>query len=289
MASYKSYDSPEWEKRIREACEKHQTMFSACKALNMPYTSFKKYAEKFGCWEANPGRIGMTRSISECDKLAKIPIEEILQGLHPYYSYGHLKRRLLRRNILKNECELCHITEWKGKKLVMHMDHIDGNNRNHKRENLRMLCPNCHSQTPTYSGKDRTNVNYYKLSESEIKNAVESSFTYEEVYRKLNVYGHLGSAEKLKNQIHRTPYQLMKKQKLEKKENVWVEEVRRRNVAAIERNADLVLKVRDSGIDFSKFGWVGQVAKLLNKQPQKVNVWMKRYAQDIYENAFKRK
>jgi selenophosphate synthetase-related protein len=81
----------------------------------------------------------------------------------------------------------------------------------------------------------------------------------------------------------------MKKQKLEKKENVWVEEVRRRNVAAIERNADLVLKVRDSGIDFSKFGWVGQVAKLLNKQPQKVNVWMKRYAQDIYENAFKRK
>jgi hypothetical protein len=40
--------------------------------------------------------------------------------------------------------------DWMGQKLVLELDHIDGNKRNDERKNLRMLCPNCHSQTETY-------------------------------------------------------------------------------------------------------------------------------------------
>ena len=152
MASYKSYDNPEWEKRIREACEQNKTMRIACKTLNIPYISFKRYAQKFGCWKPNQYRIGVKRDASEFN--TKFPLDEILQGLHPYYQYGHLKDRLIRAGILKNECEECHIREYNNKPIVMHMDHIDGNNRNHRRENLRMLCPNCHSQTETFAGKN---------------------------------------------------------------------------------------------------------------------------------------
>lgn len=43
---------------------------------------------------------------------------------------------------------------WNGKPLVFHLDHIDGDQNNNKRENNRMLCPNCHSQTPTYAGRN---------------------------------------------------------------------------------------------------------------------------------------
>jgi 5-methylcytosine-specific restriction endonuclease McrA len=44
--------------------------------------------------------------------------------------------------------------EWSDKKINMELDHIDGNRTNHKLENLRMLCPNCHSQTDTYRAKN---------------------------------------------------------------------------------------------------------------------------------------
>lgn len=290
MANYK-YDNSEWEIRIRKACNDYLSMSLACKSLGMSYAMFKKYAEKFGCWKPNPGRRGMFRSIDEYNKRS-ISLEEILQGLHPYYPYGALKQRLLKNRVLKNECQICNITEWNGKKIVMHMDHIDGNKRNHRLENLRMICPNCHSQTPTYAGKKRPDMDYRnKLTELQIKNAVESSFTYKEVYCKLNIFNCFGNMRALKKQIRSTPYQLMKKpkQKYEKKKNRWAEEVQRRNIAAIDRNADLVLKVRNSNIDFSKFGWVGKVAQILNKKPQKINMWMKKYVPDIYENAFKRK
>ena len=44
--------------------------------------------------------------------------------------------------------------EWNDKKINMELDHIDGNRTNHKLKNLRMLCPNCHSQTDTYRAKN---------------------------------------------------------------------------------------------------------------------------------------
>lgn len=56
-----------------------------------------------------------------------------------------------------NKCFECGIkNEWNNKSLVLHVDHIDGDSDNCKPENLRLLCPNCHSQTPTYCG-GRTN------------------------------------------------------------------------------------------------------------------------------------
>ena len=50
------------------------------------------------------------------------------------------------------QCLFCGLgPEWQGKPLVLHMDHIDGNRKNNKEENLRWLCPNCHSQTETFA------------------------------------------------------------------------------------------------------------------------------------------
>jgi len=66
-----------------------------------------------------------------------------------------------RRRILSDQngcCLFCNINEWQGKNIVLALDHIDGNNKNNARENLRFLCPNCHSQTPTWGFKKRQNV-----------------------------------------------------------------------------------------------------------------------------------
>ncbi len=53
------------------------------------------------------------------------------------------------------KCLFCNIDEWRGKPLHLQLDHIDGDRKNNTRENLRSLCPNCHSQTDTYGGRNK--------------------------------------------------------------------------------------------------------------------------------------
>ncbi|MFA9445403.1 HNH endonuclease [Egicoccus sp. AB-alg6-2] len=43
---------------------------------------------------------------------------------------------------------------WRGRPLSLHLDHISGDPRDNRLENLRLLCPNCHAQTPTHCGKN---------------------------------------------------------------------------------------------------------------------------------------
>lgn len=70
-----------------------------------------------------------------------------------------VRRRLLEEGILRDECYECGITRWFGTKLTLHLDHINGINDDNRIENLRMLCPNCHSQTETFSGKNNRTKN----------------------------------------------------------------------------------------------------------------------------------
>lgn len=69
-----------------------------------------------------------------------------------------LKRIILKNDLIEYKCVECNnMGEWNGKLLSLHLDHINGNNKDDRLENLRFLCPNCHSQTETYSGKNNKN------------------------------------------------------------------------------------------------------------------------------------
>jgi len=74
---------------------------------------------------------------------------------HGSYSRNALKRRLLEEGLLKNECVLCgQGPEWRGKPLVLILDHINGIYNDNRVENIRMLCPHCNSQQDTFAGRN---------------------------------------------------------------------------------------------------------------------------------------
>jgi Zn finger protein HypA/HybF involved in hydrogenase expression/predicted nucleic acid-binding Zn ribbon protein len=79
----------------------------------------------------------------------------------PYEEMSHdsaRKRLLYERNYTCEECGTG--AEWNGKPLSLELDHIDGDHSNNKIENLRILCPNCHTQTPTHRSK---NIRFKRL------------------------------------------------------------------------------------------------------------------------------
>lgn len=84
----------------------------------------------------------------------KIPLKEILIKNSTYSRY-HLKKRLISEGILKNSCNICSLScYWNNIPISLQLDHINGIYNDNRIENLRLLCPNCHSQTETFAGKN---------------------------------------------------------------------------------------------------------------------------------------
>jgi hypothetical protein len=73
---------------------------------------------------------------------------------------GRIKRYLA--ELYGNKCSVCNIETWNNKEIVFELEHIDGNSENNSIENLCLICPNCHSQTPTYKGANKGNGRHYR-------------------------------------------------------------------------------------------------------------------------------
>jgi 5-methylcytosine-specific restriction endonuclease McrA len=67
---------------------------------------------------------------------------------------SHLRRRLIAEGVERRRCEICGSESWNGRPIPLELDHVNGRRDDNRLENLRLVCPNCHAQTPTYRGRN---------------------------------------------------------------------------------------------------------------------------------------
>jgi len=146
MAYSKSKCSDE---EIIEACRAELTMAKAAVKCDLHFSTFKRRAIGLGVYRPNQGG----QNTKKGPYSTRIPTEEILKGKHPSYQTYKLRCRMIEENILEYLCNECGIDEYNRKPISLELDHINGIRHDHRLENLRLLCPNCHSQTPTYRFK----------------------------------------------------------------------------------------------------------------------------------------
>ena len=131
-------------KEFIKVCSEEPTMARAAVKLGLHFNTFKKYALKYNCY--NPNQSG---------KGTKKNFRRRITRIEDYATRASVRKVILRNNLLPYNCSECGIEEWNGKKLSLHLDHINGKNGDHRLDNLRFLCPNCHSQSSTYAGRNK--------------------------------------------------------------------------------------------------------------------------------------
>lgn len=101
---------------------------------------------------------GYTYQHKYCDNKCQRDLQSklILEKNIELFNEGKLANRPAIRRVLSHlygeKCFECDLTDWQNKSIVLQVDHINGEPYNNSPENLRLLCPNCHSQTDSFAG-----------------------------------------------------------------------------------------------------------------------------------------
>ena len=84
----------------------------------------------------------------------RMPIEALLVADRRQTNRSHLKRRLIAEELKRNVCEECGLSNWRGQSLSMALHHVNGDGKDNRLCNLKILCPNCHAQTENFAGRN---------------------------------------------------------------------------------------------------------------------------------------
>lgn len=151
---------------LQKTLDESGTYDEICTKLNLNYskTVMKMIIYRIKVDELNPDKFRENNKNLRLERFKNIhllnetSLEDILIENSKFIYTNTLKKKLYKKGIFKNQCVICGINEWNGKELVCQLDHINGISNDNRLENLRILCPNCHSQTATYANKKKKEI-----------------------------------------------------------------------------------------------------------------------------------
>jgi Zn finger protein HypA/HybF involved in hydrogenase expression len=142
------------------------------------------------------------------NKNHKITFDNVFCKRGNYYItiFSKIKSFLIREKYFEYKCLECGINNWNNKTLILQMDHIDGDKQNNILNNLRLLCPNCHSQTDTFSNRKKDTILKVHIDEKIIIETIKSCHNIREVLIKLNLQPHGGNYPRIQKILNGNPY-----------------------------------------------------------------------------------
>lgn len=168
--------------QVQEAIESSHSAAEICRKLDCVGYTLDRLCKQFNLhYEVNRGGKGLIkkRKYKTADDVFKEGV--VSSGSLIYY--------------LKQErewkCECCGLTEWQGKPLSLEIHHIDGNHKNNVRENLQILCPNCHAQTETWRSRNikGTNKHAPRVSDQDLLEALRTTSSINQALQKVGLAG----------------------------------------------------------------------------------------------------
>lgn len=142
-----NWNDPVHEQRLREAVENNTTIAAVARELGIAAKGGNYKTIKF-----HIARLELSTDHHTGQSWSREQYKTSDSRRHK----NTIRAALLREH--GHRCWTCDLTEWMGQPIPLEMDHIDGNNSNNALDNLRILCSNCHAQTPTYRNRRRTDV-----------------------------------------------------------------------------------------------------------------------------------
>lgn len=147
------------EKKLRDAIENTESCTEALEYLGLRpaggnFSTLKKYAKLYGVQLKPTPKHKQLSGLALRSKLLTTPLQDLLVS-GKRINGPRLKRRLIAEGLLEDKCSECGIGPfWNEKPLSLQVDHVNGVHNDNRLENLRILCPNCHTQSSNFAGRN---------------------------------------------------------------------------------------------------------------------------------------
>ena len=188
-------------KNGKQCCSKH---YSSCPSIRQKSSASLKDRYRYGKIISGKEKYKnfskSTKKKMAWSKGKTLISNDVIFVENSYFSNGMVKQRIIQNDLLEYKCKKCEIDSWMGETIVLDLDHINGNNTDNRLDNLRFLCPNCHSQTETYKGRNK-NTGKQKVSDNDLLGAYNNCGNIRKALISVGLAAKGGNYERLKKII----------------------------------------------------------------------------------------